>query len=77
MWPFLVAGPALALLACALWPFTIWGAAALCMAAAGASMLGVAVAWSIDAEAGLRGLLVPIALLGVPALGAVVALRHR
>jgi len=77
MWPCLFAGPALALLACALLPFTTRGAAALCIAAVGASMLGVSLAWGIDAQAGLRGLVVPIGILGIPALGALSALRHR
>ena len=40
-------------------------------------MLGVTLAWGIDAQASLRGLLVGIWMLGIPALGALSALRHR
>jgi hypothetical protein len=77
MWPFLFAGPALALLASSLLPFTMRGAAIVCALAAGASMVGVALAWGIDAEAGFRGLVLPIVFLALPILGAFVALRYR
>jgi hypothetical protein len=76
MFPALFAGVVLALLGLVLAPFTTRSSAISCVAAAGASMVGVTLAWGIDAEAGLRGLVFPIALLTVPLLGAVEAFRQ-
>ena len=76
MWPCLFAGAALAFLALILVPFMTRGAAYACMAAASVSTLGVTFAWGVDAEAGLRGLVVPMALLAVPVLGAAESIRQ-
>jgi hypothetical protein len=76
MWPTLFGGTALALLALLLALFTPRGAAVTCIAASVTSMLGVTIAWGIDANARPRGLLLPIALLAVPVLGAMQALRQ-
>jgi len=76
MWPALFGGMALALLALILALFTPFGAALTCIAASVTSILGVTIAWGIDANAKPSGLLLPIAFLAVPALGAVEAIRQ-
>ena len=76
MFPSLFLGPPLALLACVLTVFAPRAAAVACVAAAVASMLGVTLAWGIDAETGLRGLVIPVAFLAVPIFGAVEAFRQ-
>jgi hypothetical protein len=79
MWPALFGGTALALLALILALFTPRGAALTCIAASVTSMFGVAIAWGLDANGTPRGLLLPIAFLAVPALGAIEAIHqsHR
>jgi hypothetical protein len=72
----LFSGAMLALLALMFSPFWARAAAVACAGAAAASMVGVLLAWSIDAEANPRRLLLPIGLLALPAIGAVDALRQ-
>ena len=76
MLPMLFAGVFLALLALVLAFFAPVAAAIACIAAATASMLGVLLGWGVDAEAGLKALLLPIALLTMPVLGAADAIRQ-
>jgi hypothetical protein len=76
MLPMLFAGPCLAVLALVLTFFAPGAAAITCIAAATASMLGVLFGWGVDAEVGLKALLLPIALLTMPVLGAAGAIRQ-
>ena len=76
MFPALLLGILLALAALFLAPFVPRMSAIACMGSAMSSMLGVFVGWGIDAEGGLRGLLLPIAFLAVPLLGAAESLRQ-
>ena len=76
MFPALLLGVLLALAALLLAPFVPRMSAMACIGAAMSSMLGVLVGWGIDAEAAPRGLLLPIALLAVPLLGAAESLRE-
>jgi hypothetical protein len=76
MFPALFSGAMLALLALACSLFWARAAAVACAGAAAASMVGVLLAWGIDAEASPRRLLLPIGLLALPAIGAVDALRQ-
>ena len=75
MWPCLFGGVVLALLALVLAAFTARGAAVTCLAACVGSVLGVVLAWGVNAEATIRGLVVPIGLLSLPALCAVDLIR--
>jgi hypothetical protein len=79
MLPALFGGVGLALLALLLAVFWGRGAALTCAGACAASMAGVIVAWGMNAEAGLRGLVLQMVLLALPALGAIEALwqAHR
>ena len=75
MFPALLLGVLLALAALVLAPFVPRMSAIACMGSAASSMFGVFVGWGIDAEGGLRGLLLPITFLAVPLLGAAESLR--
>jgi hypothetical protein len=74
MWPALFGGTGLGLLALVLAPFTTRMAALACIAACAASMFGATIGWGLNANARLRGLLLPLAFLAVPALGAIEAI---
>jgi hypothetical protein len=79
MVPALLAGAVLAPLAMILALVAARAAAITCIGATAASSCAVLVANGIDAEAGLRGVVIAMVLLAVPALGALDALRqlHR
>jgi hypothetical protein len=74
MVPLLSFGVLLAVTAFLLSLATTRAAAYVCIAATSATMLGMALAWAINAEAGLRAFLFPLAFLSAPALGAAEAL---
>ena len=76
MFPALFLGVVLALLALVLSLVVVRPAAVTCVGAVAASMVGVTVAWGIDAEASARSLVLPLGFLALPALGAVEALRQ-
>jgi hypothetical protein len=77
MWPSLFAGVGLsgiALFLTALFHFR--GAAVVCVAAIIVSMIGVIIAWGIDADATARVLLKSLAILSLPMIGAINAIRR-
>ena len=76
MWLSLFSGPAFSLIACVLAIFSVRASAAACMIGVAMSVLGLTLAWTVDAEAGFRGLVLPIAFLAVPFIGGVEATRH-
>jgi len=76
MFPLLFAGVGLSVVALVLTPFTVRRAALTCLAATVASMAGVIIAWSIDAEATHRGIVLSAAVLSLPVAGALDIIRR-
>ena len=76
MLPSLVAGAALACFACVLVMFNPRIGAWVCIAGVVASAMGVILAWGVDAEGSIRSVLLPIAILFVPAILAADVLRR-
>jgi hypothetical protein len=76
MFPALFCGIVLALVGLVLSLFAICAACVACVSACIITTMGVTIAWGNDAQSGLRELVMSLALLTIPIVGAAAACRH-